>query len=206
MFDENVAHYGDMLDRIGDFFAYTVTIPDSGAFTIDDAVRRLGFDPAALQGPEEPQTSGGLSLHEVGKGVITLDWTNLGDDRKQVTDRLAGDGFRHWYLALDIEGNTIMYARYGEAEGYLEHPEPGDIPFTHWTDHFGPFSPYTDLLVAGYDSEEAEAEVDITAACLAVIEAESGIRLDDELLAAPYSVLPISMLGCPPHVPVPRED
>ncbi|MGV9600751.1 hypothetical protein ACWDR1_29230 [Streptosporangium sandarakinum] len=192
MFDEIVARYDEMLDRIGDFFAYTVTIPDSGVLMIDDAVRRLGFDPATLQRPGERQASGGIFLQQVGAGIVTLDWTNPGSDRRQVTDRLAGEGFRHWYLAFDIEGNTTLYVRYGEAEGYLEHPEPIYIPFTHWTDHLGPLSPYTDLLGAGYDSEEAEAEVDIIAACLAVIEVESGIRLDEELLDSPRSVLPIS--------------
>ncbi|MGV9330338.1 hypothetical protein [Streptosporangium sandarakinum] len=192
MFDEIVARYDEMLDRIGDFFAYTVTIPDSGVLTIDDAVRRLGFDPATLQRPGEWQASGGIFLQQAGAGIVTLDWTNPGFDRRQVTDRLVGEGFRHWYLADDIEGNTTMYIRYGEAEGYLEHPEPIYIPFTHWTDHLGPLGPYADLLVAGYDSEEAEAEVDIISACLAVIEVESGIRLDEELLDSPRSALPIS--------------
>ncbi|MBG0814316.1 hypothetical protein [Planomonospora sp. ID82291] len=107
-----------------------------------------------------------------------------------MTDRLAGDGFRHWRLSFDIEGNTVMYARYGNAEGFLEHPEPGWIPFTHWTDHLGPLSAYTELFLKGYDSEEAEAEVDITAVCLAVIEAESGVRLDHELVDRPHSLLP----------------
>ncbi|MFF0249894.1 hypothetical protein [Streptosporangium sandarakinum] len=195
MFEEIVARYDAMLDRIGDFFAYTVTIPDSGVLTIDDAVRRLGFDPATLQRPGGRQASGGIFLHQAGAGIVTLDWANPGSDRRQVTDRLAGEGFRNWYLACDIEGNTTVYVRYGKAEGHLEHPEPGYIPFTHWTDHLGPLGPYTDLLVAGYDSEEAEAqaEVDVISACLAVIEVESGIRLDEELLDSPRSVLPISM-------------
>ncbi|MEV4181431.1 hypothetical protein AB0J28_08295 [Streptosporangium canum] len=191
--DEIIARYDDTLDRLGDFFAYTVTIPDSGVLTVEDAMRRVGSGPAALQGSGEPHSSGGISFYQVGSGVVTLDWMNPGDDRKQVTDRLAGAGFRHWYLAFDIEGNTTMYVRYGEAEGYLEHPEPGYIPFTHWTDHFGPLSAHTDLLVSAYDSEEAEAEVDVNAACLAVIEVESGVRLDEKLMNGPHSVLSTSM-------------
>jgi hypothetical protein len=193
MLDEIVARYEDMLDRLGlDTFAYTVTIPDAGVLTIEDAVRRLESAVAALQEIEKPYGSGALSLHQVGTGIVTLDWTNPGDDRKRVTDQLAGDGFRHWYVAFDIEGNTTAYVRYGETEGILEHPEPVSLPFTNWTDHLGPLSSYTELLVAGYDSEESEAEVDITAACLAVIEAESGVRLDEELINRPHSVLPIT--------------
>ncbi|TQS21613.1 hypothetical protein FLW16_39300 [Microbispora sp. KK1-11] len=46
-----------------------------------------------------------------------------------------------------------------------------------------------ELLVSGYDSEEAEAQVDITAAGLAVIEAESGVRLDEDLIDSPHSAL-----------------
>ncbi|WP_185949792.1 hypothetical protein [Microbispora sp. KK1-11] len=43
--------------------------------------------------------------------------------------------------------------------------------------------------MSGYDSEEAEAQVDITAAGLAVIEAESGVRLDEDLIDSPHSAL-----------------
>ncbi|GIH94548.1 hypothetical protein ACFFMN_19125 [Planobispora siamensis] len=174
MLDEVIARYADMLSDL-DTFAYTVTIPDSGVLTAEEAARRFGADPAALQAPGQPQSPGGISLHRVGTGVVTLDWVNPGDGRQEATERLAGDGFRHWYLSFDIEGNTVMYVRYGDAEGFLEHPEPGGIPFTDWTDHLGPLSAYTELLRTGYDSEEAEAEVDITAACLAVIELESGV-------------------------------
>lgn len=195
MLDEIVARYDDMLDFLGlDTFAYTVTMPDSGILTVEDAVRCLAFDSAALLGPGEPGSGHVLSLYQVGTGIVTLNWSNPYDDLKQVTDRLAGDGFRHWYLSFDIEGNTVMYARYGEAEGGLEHPEPGWIPFTHWTDHLGPLTPYSELLISAYDSEEAEAQVDVTAACLAVIETESGVRFDEGLLdSPPHSVLPISM-------------
>ncbi|WP_432932779.1 hypothetical protein ACQPZZ_15880 [Microbispora sp. CA-135349] len=190
--DEIVARYDDILDRLGlDTFAYTVTIPDAGFLAIEDAVRRLGFDSAAVHGPGGSQPSGGISLYQVGTGLVTLDWTNPSDDRKQVTDRLAGEGFRHWYLSFDIEGNTSLYARYGKAEGYLDHPEPVDIPFTDWRDCLGPLSRYTELLVSGYDNEE-EAQVDITAACLALIEAESGVRLNEELMDSHKSVLAIS--------------
>ncbi|WP_433226045.1 hypothetical protein [Microtetraspora malaysiensis] len=190
MLDEIVTYYTDMLDRLCfDFFAYTVTIPDSGVLTIEDAMRRLGAAPAAVRSPGEPVDSDRLSLYQVGNGVVTLDWHPV--ERQEITDRLAGDGFQHWYLCVDIDGNTIMYARYGAAEGYLEHPEPADIPFTPWTDRFGPLSPYTELLVSGYDSEEAEARVDITAAYLAVIEMESGVRLDEELMESPHSEVSI---------------
>lgn len=67
----------------------------------------------------------------------------------------------------------------------MDHPAPDDILFARWTDYLGPLSPYSELLLSGYDSEEAEAQVDITAACLAVIEAESGVRFDERLLSSP---------------------
>ncbi|WP_433540904.1 hypothetical protein ACQP10_03935 [Streptosporangium sandarakinum] len=191
MLDESITRYDDMLSLCGmEDFAYTVTIPDVGVLTVEDAVRRLGADPAALRALEQP-IGRGLHLYQVGAGIVTLDWAYPEDERKELTDRLAGEGFRHWYLSLDIEGNTVMHVRYGDAEGFLEHPEPGWIPFTDWTDCFGPLSAYTELLLTGYDREaEAEAGVDITAACLAVIEMESGVCLDDALMDRPHALLP----------------
>ncbi|MFF0868586.1 hypothetical protein ACFYUV_43000 [Nonomuraea sp. NPDC003560] len=96
-------------------------------------------------------------------------------------------------MSFDIEGNTSMYARYGQVEGYLHHPDPAPPPFTRWADHLGPLSPYIDLLASGYDSEDAEARVDIIAACLAVVELESGVRLDEALMDSPHSALPIPL-------------
>ncbi|GGO05968.1 hypothetical protein GCM10010116_11730 [Microbispora rosea subsp. aerata] len=191
MLDELVARYNDLLADL-DAIAYTVTIPDTGVLTIDDAVRRLGFEPAAVLGPGQPCPPDSISLYQVGTGLVTLGWYA---HYKEVTDRLAGEGFRHWYLSYDIEGNTSLYVRYGEAEGSLEHPEPIDIPFTDWRDLLGPLSPYTELLASGYDSEEEEARVDMTAAALAVIEAESGVRLDKELMDSPHSALLIPSIS-----------
>ncbi|MEV3978176.1 hypothetical protein [Nonomuraea sp. NPDC049758] len=193
MSDEIVARYGDMLSGL-DTIAYTVTLPDSGVLSIKDAVRRLGADLATLQGPDElPHSTGSISLYRVGNGIVTLDWVNPGGDRTEMTERLAGEGFRHWYVSFDIEGNTSMYARYGHAEGFLDHPDPDPLPFTRWADHLGPLSPYIDLLVSGYDSEDAEARVDIIAACLAVVELESGVRLDEALMDSPHWALPIPL-------------
>ncbi|MFD1541390.1 hypothetical protein [Nonomuraea guangzhouensis] len=187
MFDDIVARYHNMLDYLGlDTFAYTVTVPDSGVLSVEDAVRRLHLD----QPPNEPHRRGALHLYQVGPGVVTLDWVNLGD-REQMIQRLAGDGFRHWYVSFDIHGSTSMYVRYGIAEGYLDHPEPASLPSTPWTDLLGPLMPFTKVLAGGYDSEGAEASVDITAACLAVVELESGVRLDEDLMHKPHSALPI---------------
>lgn len=191
MFDEIVAHYQDMLDDL-DAFAYTVTLPVSGRLLIEDAVRRLGFAPSALRGREESHSPGCLHLYQVDTGIVTLDWTNPGEDRQEISNRLAGEGFRHWYVSFDIEGNTSMYVRYGEIEGDLDHPGPMELSFSQRSDRLGPLSGYRELLAAGYDSEVAEAEVDITAACLAVIELESGVRLDNGLMDAPHSALPIT--------------
>lgn len=187
MFEDIVARYHNMLDYLElDTFAYTVTFPESGVLSVEDAVRRLHLD----QAPNEPHRRGALHLYQVGSGVVTLDWVNLGD-REQMIQRLAGDGFRHWYVSFDIKGSTSMYVRYGIAEGYLDHPEPASLPFTPWTDLLGPLIPFTKILADGYDSEGAEASVDITAACLAVVELESGVRLDENLMHSAHSALPI---------------
>lgn len=194
MLDEIIARYDEMLDLLGfDTFAYTVTIPDSGVLTIEDAARRIGVNPATLRGRGEPHSDDTIEIYQVGTGIVTLDWVNPDYERKLATDRLAGTGFRHWYVSFDIEGNTFMYVRYGDAEGKLGHPEPIYIPFTDWTDHLGPLKGYADLFASAYDAEEAEAEVDITAACLAVVEAESGVRLDEELMDMPYWTLPLPL-------------
>lgn len=33
-----------------------------------------------------------------GTGVVTLDWGNPVPEHRQVTNRLAGEGFRHWLV------------------------------------------------------------------------------------------------------------
>ncbi|MGP3913808.1 hypothetical protein [Nonomuraea sp. 10N515B] len=190
MFDEIVARYRDLLNDL-DTFAYTVTLPDSGTLLIEDAVRRLGFDPLTLKGYEDRHIPGSLHLYQVDPGIVTLDWTNPGEERQEISNRLSGVGFRHWYVSVDIEGNTSMYVRYGEIEGDLDHPGPIDIPFDQRSERLGPLSGYRELLAAGYDSEVAEAEIDITAACLTVVELESGVRLDNELMDTPHATLPI---------------
>ncbi|GAA3467826.1 hypothetical protein [Nonomuraea roseola] len=186
MFDEIIARYDALALHT---FAYTVTMPGSGVLAIEDAARRLGFDPAMVRGHEEPHSDCGLSLYQIGTGIVMFD-RNPGGYRNETIDRLAGEGFRHWSLAFDIEGNTSMYVRYGDAEGHLEHPEEIWIPFTHWADHLGPLVGYAELLGAGYDTEDGEAAVDMTSACLAVIELESGVRLDDALIRSSHSGLP----------------
>lgn len=191
MFDEKISRYRDMVDDL-DTFAYTVTIPESGVLTIEETVRRLGFAPSVLEGPGQMHGTGGIALYQVSSGVITLDGINPGEDRKQLTDRLAGDGYRHWYVAFDIEGNTTLYVRYGAAEGYLQHPEPNPITFPSWAEDLGPLRSYAALLATGYDSDETEAAIDITAACLAVVEAESSVRLDEDLIDRPHLILTVS--------------
>ena len=192
MFDDTIARYHDMLDYLElDTFAYTVTVPDTGVLSIEDAVRRLQLDHAAVQAPNEPHRSGVLHLYQVGSGVVTLDWVNLGGGREQMIQRLSGDGLRHWYVSFDIAGSTSMYVRYGVAEGYLDYPEPASLPFTPWTDLLGPLIPFAKILADGYESEDAEASVDITATCLALVELESGVRLDQDLMCSAHSALPI---------------
>ncbi|TDD09595.1 hypothetical protein [Nonomuraea diastatica] len=192
MLDEAVARYSDILDYLGEDMAYTVTLPNSGELTIEEAVRRMGFDPIEIEGPGTvPHSGHSIRLYQVGVGVVTLDGVYPTPERKQVTDQLGGDGFRHWYVAFDINGNASMYADYGGGQGKLEYPEPINLPFTPWTELLGPLRPYAELLARAYDSEEAEATVNFVAACLAVTELESGIRLEPELLHTPYSALPL---------------
>ncbi|GAA3155740.1 hypothetical protein [Nonomuraea salmonea] len=197
MLDEAVARYTGMLDQFGEDMAYTVTIPDSGVLTIDDAVRRMGYTASDLQGPDDlPHLSDGISLHQVGAGIVTLGWVFPVPEHRQMTDQLGGEGFRHWYVAFDINGCTSMHVRYGEAEGDLEGPEPASGPFTPWTELLGPLSAYAGLFSRCYDTEEADASVDIDAACLAVVEAESGVRLDGELMNSPAPILSLPSPEC----------
>ncbi len=190
--DEVVAHYTEILDFLGEDMAYTVTLPNAGILTVEEAVRRMGFDPVEIEAPEAvPHSGNSIRLYQVGTSVVTLDGVYPMPERKQITDQLGGDGFRHWYVAFDINGNASMYANYGGAQGMLEYPEPIDLPFTRWTELLGPLHSYADFLTRVYDSEEEEATVDFVAACLAVTELESGVRLDPELLHTPYSALPI---------------
>ncbi|MEU8355396.1 hypothetical protein AB0C27_05215 [Nonomuraea sp. NPDC048882] len=195
--NEIVARYTDALDQFGEDMTYTVTIPDSGVLTVEAAVRRMGYTAADLQGPDElPHTGGSISLRQVGAGIVTLDGNFPTPERRQVTDRLGGEGFRHWHVAFDINGCTSMHVRYGAAEGDLEGPEPASRPYTPWTELLGPLSTYVDLFTRCYDNEKADASVDIVAACLAVVEAESGIRLDQELMRSPAPALSLPNPDC----------
>ncbi|MEU7738942.1 hypothetical protein [Nonomuraea sp. NPDC049158] len=189
MLDHLVEKYEEILNALTlDAFAYTVTIPDSGQLAPAEAIHRLQLDPAALRTPEHVQPDD-LTLIAVGDAIVTLDAVNPGPDRKEATDRLAGQGFRHWYLADDIEGNTTLYARYGDAEGEVRFPEPLAIPFTPWTDFLGPLTPYAPLLAPLYDDIEEVGNVN--AICMAIIEHESGVRFNKELLERPRLFLPI---------------
>ncbi|PZG20406.1 hypothetical protein [Nonomuraea aridisoli] len=145
--------------------------------------------PGDLRGPGY---GSGLDLYQVAAGVVTLDWDFPRPERKELTDRLGGAGFRHWYVATDLNAATSMYVRYGEAEGDLLHPEPIHVPFTHWSDHLGPLRSYADFLAGVYDTDQADATVGVLAACLAVVELESGVRLDRELqVRRPHAMLPL---------------
>ncbi|MEU6794176.1 hypothetical protein ABZ907_20970 [Nonomuraea wenchangensis] len=129
MLDEVVARYTDMRDQFGEDMAYTVTIPDSGVLTIDDAVRRTGYTVTDLQGPDDlPRPRDSISLHQVGAGIVTLDWVFPVPERRQVTDRLGGDGFRHWYVAFDINGYTSMHIVTDKPKASLRVPSrPPDL-------------------------------------------------------------------------------
>ncbi|MEV0151980.1 MULTISPECIES: hypothetical protein [unclassified Nonomuraea] len=191
MFGEIAKCYGELVHLMTrESVAYTVTVPDYGALTVEDAVRRLGCDAAVVRAPGEVRPDD-LALQQVDTGVVT--WSNNPyPDGKEVTDRLGGEGFRHWYLAGDIEGNTTMYARYGDSDGQLDFPEPGWIPFTPWTDRLGPLAPYAEIFAAVYDTWSDDPEVCIEGTCLAMIELESGVRLNEDVLNSPKVYLPIS--------------
>ncbi|NRQ36308.1 hypothetical protein HII36_31405 [Nonomuraea sp. NN258] len=187
-----VRRYALLVDEMTwESIAYTVTVPDSGVLTVADAIRRLGYEAGAVRAAGEVRP-GDLGLRQAGRGVITCS-DNPYQDAKDVTDRLAGEGFRHWYLAGDIEGNTTLYVRYGDREGRLEFPEPGWIPFTPWTESLGPLAAYEDVFTRLYDTWADDPEMCIDGTCLAVIERESGVRLDESLWIRPMEVyLPTS--------------
>lgn len=176
--------------------ACTVTLPDYGVLTVDVAVRRLGLDAAILHASREVEPEG-LGLQQVGAGVVT--WSNNPyPDGKEVTDRLGGEGFRHWYLGNDIEGNTTLYVRYGDSDGQLQFPEPDWVPFIPWTEQIGPLAPYAEKFAAVYDTWSGDPatwsdkpEVSVVGTCLAVIELESGVRLDKEMSRGPKTYVPM---------------
>ncbi|MET8000829.1 hypothetical protein [Nonomuraea glycinis] len=157
--------------------------------TVEDAVRRLGLDAAILRAAREVEPND-LELQQVGSGVVT--WSNNPyPDGKEMTDRLGGQGFRHWYLSDDIEGNSTLYASHGESNGQLQFPEPDWLPFIPWTEQIGPLAPYADKFAAVYDTWSDNPEVSVLGTCLAVIELESGVRLDKEMSRGPRTYVPM---------------
>jgi hypothetical protein len=200
MLEKLIEQYVETLRTlILDIFAYTLTIPDSGPLTSAEAIRRLQSAPFThLPGPPGPYDTDDdedLILIGIDNGIITLDGINPDPDRKEVTDRLAGQGLRHWYLAQDVEGNGTLYVRYGDAEGEVQCPEPLANPSTPWTEFLGPLTPYATLLASLYDDREPAR--DATAIFLAIIEHESGVRFNEALFAGPRLIVPID-----PHRPI----
>ncbi|QYC45143.1 hypothetical protein Nocox_37965 [Nonomuraea coxensis DSM 45129] len=189
MLDQLIEKYEEILPALAlDTYAYTVTIPDSDQMTPAAAIHRMALDPAMLRSPGLAQPED-LDVIAVDNGIVTLDGVNPCPERKKVTDRLAGSGFKHWYLAIDIEGNKTLYARYGETEGEVHFPEPLAIPFTPWTEFLGPLAPYETLLAPLYDDIQPERSV--SAIFLAIIENESGIHFNGTLLERPRLSIPI---------------
>ncbi|MET7337868.1 hypothetical protein [Nonomuraea sp. NPDC005650] len=197
MFSEVAKRYAELVRRMTwEDLVCTVTLPDHGVMTVEDAVRRLGLDAAILRAAREVEPED-LELQQVGAGVVT--WSNNPyPDGKEVTDRLGGEGFRHWYLGNDIEGNTTLYASYGESDGQLRFPEPDWLPFIAWTEQIGPLAPYAEKFAAVYDTWSGEPEtwsdnpeVSVLGTCLAVIELESGVRLDKEMSRGPRIYVPM---------------
>ncbi|MGA5764052.1 hypothetical protein [Nonomuraea bangladeshensis] len=160
MFSEIAERYAELVRRMPwEGMACTVTLPDHGVMTVEDAVRRRSNNPYP--------------------------------DGREMTDRLGGQGFRHWYLSDDIEGNTTLYASYGESSGQLRFPEPDWLPFIPWTEQIGPLAPYADKFAAVYDTWSDNPEVSVLGTCLAVIELESGVRLDKEMSRGPRTYVPM---------------
>ncbi|MBB6345155.1 hypothetical protein FHU36_001664 [Nonomuraea muscovyensis] len=131
-----VDHYMGIGDDILllDFFCYTVTLPERGVLTVEDAVRRLGRGPAGLHAPPYPylvDQDHDLTLVQMGAGVATIDHGCLGVG-PAVSGRLAGPGLRHWYAAWDIDGNTFLASRQPQGGGYWSHPA-GDDDGDHGT-------------------------------------------------------------------------
>ncbi|TDE49932.1 hypothetical protein E1295_20000 [Nonomuraea mesophila] len=189
--DKLVEQYAETLRALClDTFAYTLTIAESGRLTSAEAISRLRAAPpwqsAYPPGPYATEGDDDLTLIAIGNGIVTLDGINPDPHRKELTDRLAGPGLRHWYLAQDIEGNSTLYVRHGDAEGEVQCPEPLADEFTPWTKFLGPLTPYTALLASLYD----DMELDATAMFLAIIEHESGVRFDRALLDKPSLNVP----------------
>ncbi|MGA4994335.1 hypothetical protein [Nonomuraea bangladeshensis] len=197
MFSEIAERYAELVRRMPwEGMACTVTLPDHGVMTVEDAVRRLGLDAAILRAAREVEPSD-LELQQAGSGVVT--WSNNPyPDGRELTDRLGGQGFRHWYLSDDIEGNTTLYASYGKSSGQLQFPEPDWLPFIPWTEQIGPLAAYADKFAAVYDTWSGapetwsdNPEVSVLGTCLAVIELESGVRLDEEMSRGPRTYVPM---------------
>ncbi|MEV4889207.1 hypothetical protein AB0K48_07455 [Nonomuraea sp. NPDC055795] len=198
MHDEIIARYSEMLDEFdSETLTLTVTIPDAGTLTAENALERMGFNLTLTHrpAPGDIPDPGDLVFVQLPTGVITIDGLSPNDARKEITDRLAGPGYRHWYLSWELGETARLYCRYGDAEGDLLHPEPVDVPFTDWTDHLGPVGPYADLFRATYNTEEHEAQLDIEAVCLTVLELETGIAFTEDLLSSASLRLPAAVLS-----------
>ncbi|NUW43280.1 hypothetical protein [Nonomuraea rhodomycinica] len=170
-----------------DSFCYTLTLPVDGVLTVEEAVRRLGHDPAGLRIPPDPylvDQEHDLALVQIGPGVATIDFGCLGIGTA-ISGRLAGPEMRHWFAAWDIDGNTFLASRQPDGGGYWSHPA------NHESGDYGVLTPYAGLLRPASDEDDDGVDGDLPPLVLAVVEQESGVRLTRDMLEGAHPILRI---------------
>ncbi|MET8156637.1 hypothetical protein ABZT47_09705 [Sphaerisporangium sp. NPDC005289] len=181
-----------LIDYI-EHFCYTVTTP----LTVDEAVRRIGMRRADLvpaPGRETLGEDGCLLIGQVGPAVVTYD--EVGAARFMPNAHALGNGCDHGIAQWDFYNLAFAYIRSDGSGGSWDeerrgHEESSEELIAGW--RAGPLASYADLFHRYLQDEEAHEEggdpVYLRAVMLTILELETGVRLDDELIdSLPYAL------------------
>ncbi|MEU1390350.1 MULTISPECIES: DUF6461 domain-containing protein [unclassified Nonomuraea] len=179
---ELIALYTEIAETtLPDDVCWIVVQPLTGTLTVEDAATRLGGRPGDLRrmrtlDAAEQALYGdtALSLDQVANCVAILQIGGYVGLLPELMEPLSA-GARVWVVNWDVNADfTMLLWADGEVIGGWSPYEPRE----GWATGLGPMAPYADLFLA-YDLDDDDQHARYHhAVCLAVIESESGVRLD----------------------------
>ncbi|MEV4111950.1 hypothetical protein [Nonomuraea sp. NPDC049695] len=199
MYDDVPQRYRDPLRRYHELieyrehFCYTVTTP----LTLNEAVRRIGMREADLVPAPERETlaeEGCLLIGQVGPAVVTFDEVGVG--RFMRNAHALGNGCDYGIAQWDYYNRAFAYIRRDGSGGSWDEErrdteESSEELIAGWQE--GALAEYAVLFQRYLQEDEADGEggdpVYLEAVMLTILELETGVRLDDELIdSLPYAL------------------
>ncbi|MEV4222339.1 DUF6461 domain-containing protein [Nonomuraea sp. NPDC049725] len=185
---ELIALYTEIAETVlPDDVCWIVVQPLTGTLTVEEAVTRLGGRPEELRRmPALDAADEALSLGQAADCVAILQIGGFAGLLPELMEPLSA-GARVWVVSWDVNaGFTMLLWADGEVIGGWDPYESRE----GWTAGLGPMAPYAGLFHAYDLDDDAQDARYRHAVCLAVIESESGVRLDQEWIRQERPTLP----------------